>query len=242
MGIMLEESEPIPWNSGGFLLNLGFSNFLKLARRRYKQESLTKFVDISPCNSWSPLCRAAANGLLSLMDNLLGLGAQLDTDGCPLGSAMMAACEYGRESSVIFLARRGAALTYSSPSGFRSAYLAAQKFADILEWLLVRRFVDQAKLSATSSCLSELEERDNAGGSYAWSGPRKVELIITGAMERHPKESSFEYWIRLTREKKAWRGKVVPLVPGRRSTRSSNLVPEEYVRIHPEGYEVRRDG
>ncbi|KAK8004617.1 glycoside hydrolase family 3 protein [Apiospora arundinis] len=175
------------------------------------------------------------------MDNLLGIGAQLDCDGCPLGSALMAACEHGRKNSVIFLARRGAALVYSSPSGFRSAYLAAQKFPDILNWLLVGRFVDQAKLSTAPSCPNGLDG-DNTVGSYAWSGPRKVEFIITGAMERHPKESSLEYWTRLMREKKAWRGKVVPLVPGRRSTRSSNLVPQEYVRIHPDGYEVRRDG
>ncbi|KAK6815723.1 ankyrin repeat-containing domain protein [Apiospora arundinis] len=152
----------------------------------------------------------------------------------------MAACEYGRESSVIFLARRGAALTYSSPSGFRSAYLAAQKFADILEWLLIGRFVDQAKLSATPSCPGGLEESDIVGGSYAWSGPRKAELIITETMERQPKESSFEYWVRLMQEKKTWRGKVVPLASGRQTARPSNLVPQEYVRIHPDGYEARK--
>ncbi|KAK8058055.1 hypothetical protein PG994_008503 [Apiospora phragmitis] len=173
------------------------------------------------------------------MDNLLGIGAQLDSDSSPSGSALMAACEFGRKNSVIFLTRRGAALAYSGPSGFQSAYTTAQKYPDILRWFLVGHFVDQTKLSPGPTNPDGLEDSDLYDIPYKWSGPTKAELVIAGAMERFPQESSLDYWSRLMQWKKWWRGKVVPQYPGRRTTRPLNLVPQKYVRIHPDGYETK---
>lgn len=241
MDIELNEKEPIQWMRFRQFRLAALTNFLKLARRKYTKAALRNFVGNSSCNAWSPLCLAASAGFVVMMDNLLGIGADLDSDGCHLGSALMAACEYGRKSSVVFLTRRGAALSYSGPSGFRSAYTISQRFPDILSWLLVDRFVDQAKLSAVPYAADGLEDSDQNDASYTWRGPVKVELVITGAMERQPSESSKEYWIRLMQWKKHWRGNVVPLIPGRRTTRPNLVIPLEYVRIHPDGYEVKRD-
>lgn len=238
--IRLDDSKGIPWVWTVSPKDSEFFGFLRLARRKYRPEVLEPFLNLSPSNAWSPLCMAATCDSLSVMDNLLGIGAQLDSDGCPLGSALMVACEYGRKSSVIFLTRRGAALSYSGPSGFRSAYIAAQKFPDILSWLLVDRFTDQAKLPAAATVSDGLGDGDLHDVSYTWRGPIQAELVITGAMERRPRESLREYWARLMRVKKAWRGKVVPQSPGRRTTQDLNLWPKEYVRIHPDGYEVKR--
>ncbi|KAK8099893.1 hypothetical protein PG999_010267 [Apiospora kogelbergensis] len=240
MDTALEDGKPIPWKFMILARHEVFSDFLRLARRKYKQDTLREFINVAPDNAWSPLCTASSTGLLGLMDHLLGIGAQLDSDGCPLGSAMMAACDAGRKSSVIFLTRRGASLSYSGPSGFRSAYIAAQKFPDILQWLLVDRFTDQSKLTATPHDSDGLEDRAENDLPYTWYGPAKAELVITGRMERNPKESSLTYWIRLMAEKKNWRGKVVPTIPGRRTTHPLNLVPQEHVRIHPDGYEVKK--
>lgn len=240
MDIALEDSKPIQWEGIDMSWFKMFSNFLRVARRKYKQDTLREFINLVPDNAWSPLCKASSAGVLSLMDDLLGFGAQLDSDGCPLGSAMMAACDAGRKNSVIFLTRRGAALSYSSPSGFRSAYIAAQKFPDILHWLLVDRFTDQSKLTATPDDSDGLDDHAENDLPYTCCGPEKAELVITGRMERNPKESSLAYWIRLMAEKRSWRGKVVPTIPGRRTTHPLNLVPQEHVRIHPDGYEVKK--
>ncbi|KAK8012874.1 hypothetical protein PG991_010249 [Apiospora marii] len=240
MDLRLEGGDPLPWTFMTFSGNSRFGVFLKLARRKYRHDVLERFINVSPCNAWSPLCLAAASASMSIMDNLLGIGAQLDKEGCPLGSALMVACEFGRKESVTFLTRRGAALSYSGPSGFRSAYTAAQKFPDILSWLLVDRFTDQAKLTDAPTTPDGLRDGDLYDVSYTWGGPIQVELVITGVMERQPKESLREYWTRLMREKKACRGKVVPQSPGRRTTRDLNLWPKEYVQIHPDGYEVKQ--
>ncbi|KAK7967900.1 uncharacterized protein PG986_002177 [Apiospora aurea] len=240
MDIRLEDSNPIQWAGINLTALPGSLGFLRLARRKYRREALEMFINLSPCNSWSPLSLAAASGSVAIMDSLLSLGAPLDSNGCPLGSALMAAGEAGQEDSVIFLVRRGAALTYSGSSGPRSVFVAAQKFPDVLNWLLVGRFMDQAKLAAATTFPDGLEDGDKYDRLYTWGGPIKAELIITGIKERHPQESSFEYWCRLMRIKKCWRGRVVMLTPGMRTTRPSNLVPREYVRIHPDGYEVRR--
>ncbi|KAK7963448.1 ankyrin repeat-containing domain protein [Apiospora saccharicola] len=237
--IRLEDSKILPWKWTLPLKDSEFSGFLRLARRKYRSEVLKRFINLSPSDAWSPLCLAAICDSLGVLDNLLGIGAQLDSDGPPSGSALMVACEYGRKKSVTFLIRRGAALAYSSPSGFRSAHIAAQKFPDILRWLLVGRFIDQAKLQAAATTSDGLGDSDFRDVSYTWGGPIQVELVITGAMERRPKESFGEYWIRLMREKKAWRGKVVPQSPGRRTTRDLNLWPKEYVHIHSDGYEAK---
>ncbi|KAK8112255.1 uncharacterized protein PG998_008712 [Apiospora kogelbergensis] len=238
MDIRLEDSKPIPWDAAG-LPNWKFFSFLKLARRKYGHKALERFVSPSSC-LWSPLCLVAVNGSLATAHELLDTGVQLDSEGCPSGSALIAACEAGRKSSVIFFTRRGAALTYSSSSGFRSAYIAAQKFPDILQWLLVDRFTDQSKLTAAPNDSDGLEDRAENDLPYTWCGPAKAELVITGRMERNPKESSLAYWTRLMAEKKSWRGKVVPTIPGRRTTCPLNLVPQEHVRIHPDGYEVKK--
>ncbi|KAK8064209.1 hypothetical protein PG996_008861 [Apiospora saccharicola] len=237
--IRLEDSKALPWTWVSVPKDSEYSGFLRLARRKYRPEVLKRFINLSPSDAWSPLCLAATCDSLAVMDNLLGIGAQLDSDGSPSGSALMVACEYGRKKSVTFLIRRGAALAYSSPSGFRSAHIAAQKFPDILRWLLVGRFIDQAKLQAAATTSDGLGDSDFRDVSYTWGGPIQVELVITGAMERRPKESFGEYWIRLMREKKAWRGKVVPQRPGRRTTRNMHLWPKEYVHIHSDGYEAK---
>ncbi|KAK8065194.1 hypothetical protein PG997_011941 [Apiospora hydei] len=132
MDIRLEDSNPIQWTEINISVLSRFHVFMKLARRKYGLEASKRFINLSPGNAWSPLCLAAINGSIAVMDSLLSLGAPLDGDGCPSGSALMAAGEVGQEESVIFLTRRGSALAYSGSSGFRSVYIAAQMFPDLL--------------------------------------------------------------------------------------------------------------
>ncbi|KAF6812509.1 ankyrin repeat protein [Colletotrichum plurivorum] len=238
--IDLEDATPYPWNTIASVQLAAFiSTAYPLFRKRYGRQVFQRFANLMPTGIESPLCRAAKQGSVLALEHLLELGASMDLEGCPFGSALMAACESGSLDGVEFLVRRGAALSYVGPNGLRSAYVSAQKSESILRWLLIDRFVDQQKLTdvprydrADNNMYSEL---------FSWGGPVKVELVISGQMERLHHESSREYWSRLMEEKVGWRGKVVPLNTGRRTVFQSCLVPQEIVRVHPQGYRSSKD-
>ncbi|OTA97079.1 hypothetical protein M434DRAFT_392249 [Hypoxylon sp. CO27-5] len=167
------------------------------------------------------------------MGNLLTLEANLEFEGCPDGTALIAACHAGRLESVIFLVRRGATLSYHGPNGFRTAF-DKRTPKHILQWLLVTRFTDQGKIRETpvgsSSSMSAILR--------PWSGIVKTEMVICEDLERDPDESSMDYWIYLMGAKKRLRGKVVPVDDKRKTVRPLKLIPVEHVRIHPDGYEI----
>jgi hypothetical protein len=164
--------------------------------------------------------------------NLLEIGADIDFEGCPSGSALMAACSYGQFKVVKYLVREGASLCYWGPSGFRSAFLSCNGSAEVLHWLLVGRFSDQSKLTTAA----EPGMAPTSDGLRPWSGITTAELVIIGGMERGETESAKQYWSRLMQIKAGWRGKVVPNTTKWRTGRSSRLVPIETVRVHPDGY------
>lgn len=102
-----------------------------LFRKRYGFRALRKFANLAPTDSQAPLCEVAKLGSVLAMENLLELGAPIDLDGCHSGSALMAACEFGRKGSVKYLVRRGAALSYTGSNGFGSAYYSAKGHQEI---------------------------------------------------------------------------------------------------------------
>ncbi|KAI1079048.1 ankyrin [Whalleya microplaca] len=234
----IEKTKPVPWNAYSF----GYISFLttkfRLYRRRLPIHVFRTIINSEPDNSWSPLCGLASVGRLTAMENLLATGAILEFEGCPAGTALMIACEAGKLESVKLLLRRGAALSYHGPKGFRTAFDETKTPKRILDWLLVTRFTDQAKLEETSDNNPSIQPVQ----MQPWSGTTKAELVICGSLERRSMESAKEYWIRLMRAKTEWRGKFVPPMGGRRTARPSRLIPFEPVRIHTEGYEVPRVG
>lgn len=209
----------------------------RLYRRKLGTESFRVFMNHESTVGWSMLSRSAAGGQLNIIENLLSVGAHIDFEGCPSGSALMAACSANRLDSVQLLVRRGASLVYQGQTGFRSAFEAAKNSKQILNWLLVERFLDQRKLESAADVSLSAQNADVS----LWSGIIKAELTITGRLERKASESSKEYWIRLMREKLERRGTVIPQNTGRRTSRPSRLIPEELVHIHAEGYEFHNN-
>ncbi|KAF0319327.1 ankyrin repeat protein [Colletotrichum asianum] len=195
-----------------------------LFRKRYGLRALGQFANLTPTGSQAPLCEAVKQGSVLAMKNLLD---------CSSGSALMAACEVGRKDFVKYLVRRGASLSYTGSNGFRSAYKSAKGHEEILKWLLVDRFTDQQKMTVGLDS-NPRDEMDR--GPFFWSGPIKAELVISGQMERLPHESSREYWSWLMKEKVQCGGEVLPPSTRRRTASPSNIVPQETVRIHPQGY------
>ncbi|OTB03024.1 hypothetical protein M426DRAFT_13064 [Hypoxylon sp. CI-4A] len=168
------------------------------------------------------------------MENLLALGAQLEFEGSPSGTVLMTACQSGRLESVILLVRWGAALFYHGPNGFRTAFDETKTSKPILQWLLVTRFSDQGKIGDASYDVSSSEPVQ----VQPWSGITKAELVICGELERRSDQSSKEYWIYLMRQKREWRGNVIPITDKRKTIRPSKLRPVESVHIHSDGYEA----
>lgn len=231
--LRLEDATSVSWNTTSRGRMAWLTTAYPLFRKRYGLRALGQFANLVPTDSQAPLCEAVKRGSISAMKNLLDLGAPIDLEGCPSGSALMAACRVGRKDLVKCLVRYGASLSYTGSNGFRSAYESAKGHKGILKWLLVDRFVDQQKLTDSFDS-SPRDEMDR--GPFFWSGPIKAELVISGRMERLPHQSSREYWSWLMKEKVKWRGKTLPPNTRRRTVSHSNIVPQEIVRIHPQGY------
>ncbi|KAI0383992.1 ankyrin [Hypomontagnella monticulosa] len=235
----VHKANPFPWylpmNALGHQMWI-LTKAFQLFWRKIPHSDLRRIANTEPIDCWSPLCRFASLGALVAVENLITLGADIEFEGCPEGTALMAACSAGRLESVIFLVRRGAALSYFGRDGFRTAVDRSKTPQSIIEWLLVTRFTDQPKIMDVSS------DGSSTGSAVVrpWSGIRKAELVISGYLERCSDESSIDYWIFLMAEKKEWGGRVVPIVDRRKTVRPSNLIPREPVRIHPDGYETPR--
>ncbi|KAI1771159.1 ankyrin [Hypoxylon cercidicola] len=231
----VQNTGPYPWRLFRQIRDLHWlTTKFPMFHRRIPLDDLRRIANTEPNNCWSPLCLSASQGVPMAIENLLTLGADLEFEGCPAGTALLAACSAGRLESVISLVRRGAAISYYGASGFRTAIDKTKTPPHIIHWLLVDRFTDQAKIK------EEPHEGYSTSplGIRPWSGITKAELIISEDLERRSDESSKDYWIYLMAQKKRWRGKVVPVVDRRRTVRPSNLVPIERVRIHPDGYEA----
>lgn len=212
-------------------LNKHFNMYL----RRLGPERLLAWANLEPTDSWSPLCMLASIGQTLAVTNILRLGADVDFEGCPSGSALMVACAAGRIEPVKILVRHGASIYYSGPNGSRSAVDAARTHQTIMAWLLVDRFTEQIKISDPADVNSSAHPIPIVKG---WSGIAKAELIITGTDERQVHESTWDYWIRLMSVKRWWRGRIVRQNEMAQTHRPSRLNPVESVRICPGDYGV----
>ncbi|KAK8007952.1 hypothetical protein PG991_010503 [Apiospora marii] len=228
--IGLSDLSPIPWK---YLARKDepyplFNKHFRLYQRKLEKIDLLRIANLQPNTGWSPLCLTALEGNTEAIGRILDLGAMLDHEGSPEGSALMLACTAGAFSAAKLLVRRGASLFYTSPNGqHRSAMVAAGASPNMTHWLLVGRFIEQPKL-----CTPKTMEGEEA--YKPWSGSIKAEYLIMGNLERDPRESSFDYYKRLMRIRDLMRGQVVPPSQKGRTCRQSRLIPVEKVRRHPD--------
>lgn len=152
----------------------------------------------------TPLCNAAIAECMPGIDFLLGIGADINKEGCFQGSPLMAASHFGRLEAVKMLFRNGALTSYASEEGlYRNAFTAGRHHRRIIHWFLVGRFQDQNKLAQTSYESAEgLTERP-------WSGSGQIEWRLTGDMRQRRGESGLDYFCRVQRMKTEARGLVV---------------------------------
>ncbi|ETS79164.1 hypothetical protein PFICI_09017 [Pestalotiopsis fici W106-1] len=204
----LDKTTPFPWH----LLPSPFVDIAFLVtrfrhfRRLLSTDDFTRIMNMQPDRGISPLCWAARMNRLDIMDHCLEMGANIDFEGMPFGSALMVACSYGQLDSVKFLVRRGAQTSYIGQNGPVNVMKRTQSTI-VRQWLLVGRFNEQKRITSagyeTAANWSDCVLRP-------WSGIREARLMLTGRREMLPHESSFDYAKKLATIRRDMRGKIVP--------------------------------
>lgn len=183
------------------LLNLAYQSdpecisLVKKLRHVFSIGFLAKVLSRTIRSVASPLCLAASFNTVEMVEALITLGAELDLEGCPYGSPLMAACTWGSLDVVRYLVRSGALLNYVSEDGFlRSAVSLSCRHEKIKRWLLVGRHTEQKRLNH--------EPSQSSSHQAVWSGPRLFRLALPAYMQRDFGESRWSHLQRLENWKK----------------------------------------
>ncbi|KAK3372615.1 ankyrin repeat-containing domain protein [Podospora didyma] len=148
----------------------------------------------------SPLCVHSQVGAVSMMEVLLRVDAEIETECLLHGTPVMAAARCGRLELLKVLVRRGARTGYDSSSGtYRTAVYCGRRHPHVVRWLVVERFTEQLKLSEDAF---PLPDRTAVKEIKPWSGLVVVEFPLAAGWRKRWDESSEEYAARLQRLRK----------------------------------------
>lgn len=213
----LQKMTPFPWHHEwpNFYKMAFLTRNFELYRRRLPHDTLKRIMNLQPERGISPLCRASSRGIREIMENCLTMGAEIDFEGCSLGSALMTACACGRLDAVKLLVRRGAAISYVGKGGLTSAVVAGQRSKAVLAWLLVGQFNEQRRLNRGDKASSGSGVNREV---QPWSGIGKAALRLIGRYEMQPYVSSLDYAVWLSALKRRMRGEVVRVAEVRATT------------------------
>ncbi|GME48106.1 uncharacterized protein K452DRAFT_357690 [Neofusicoccum parvum] len=146
-------------------------------------------------------CAAVANKT-KMLDVLLEFGADVETEDPVEGTPLMIACATGQFAAVEFLVRRGARAAYESGGVSWSGVRAAEKYPEVVEWLLVGRYTSQKKLERGPGVETE------PSAFRLWSGVRAVEVPLSGKLARSAGKSTLDYCVRLHEFRRDMEGRV----------------------------------
>ncbi|CAH0030040.1 unnamed protein product [Clonostachys rhizophaga] len=206
---LLDRLEPFNWQ----LLATGhIPPFLKRLFRHYSrrlsQDDFQRWANLQPEKGWSPLCRAAVFGDVVCVKNCLSLGAEVDFEGSPLGSALMAASTCGQLEAVKVLVKHGSAISYTGKEGTMSA-LSVARSKTVRRFLLVGQF-------QRPRGIGDADPRNNSWDDKNlkfWSGIAQARLRLDPMMQV-PEMSRLEYAIALARIKLDMRGQIASIIDG----------------------------
>lgn len=201
--------------------------------RRWPRAEWSRYVNACPPRYLSPLCLAAARGLLWELSWLLQPGgADPEQEGSAEGTALMTACSHGRIEAVKILVRSGARVAYvkrppgeggggDGPPVIQNALEYAREFPEIVRWLLVGRYTDQGKIpdrphDASAAAAAELRgcarPAEGAEGAPEIGRVLQVRYVLTGTNREYgrlQKESMLAYLLRVAEIRLSLRGTVI---------------------------------
>lgn len=201
--VNLEITAPFPWHLD-FWIDLPFMQSMwRHLRRRLSEENFTRIANLQPTQGWSPLCRACIRRKkIDLIQNCLTLGADVDFEGSPHGSAVIVASACGNLDAVRLLVRAGASLSYRGENGHKSVFTFCRSKV-VRRWLLVDRFTEQRMISMKPQWGDSQRVRPSAGRAVAG-----LKLVGERAMCYY--DGRIDYAIKLAEMREEWRGKVIP--------------------------------
>lgn len=205
----IQALDPFPWDWHDASLKTLIPPLLdtfRHFRRRFSHKKLKRWLNLEPRKGWSPLCRAASQGHTQVMENCLSMDADIDFEGCPLGSALMIASACGILESVKLLVRRGASVCYIGKRGPINAYLVARSKA-VKRWLLVDRFHDQLRIKSADAHTASRQLK-------FWSGTAKAIFELSGMNKQQWEESTLEYATKLAGIRQDLRGRALVRIEG----------------------------
>lgn len=126
----------------------------------------------------TPLIDTAIAGLTESMRVFLRSGADSEVCHPRYCTALIASCKTGQLASVKLLVRNGARLECLQHAEETNAVQAASKHKQIIAWLLVKRYIDQYKITRHP------HNGEEVGSCRPWSGIRTVQIPLQGVCER----------------------------------------------------------
>ncbi|VUC35566.1 unnamed protein product [Clonostachys rosea] len=208
---LLDKLEPFSWHETPtgywppFLVKL-----FRYYSRRLSQDDFQRWANLQPEKGWSPLCRAAVLDDVVPLKNCLSLGAEIDFEGCPLGSALMVASTCGQLEPVKVLVKHGGSMYYTGKEGKMSALSVARSKA-VRHFLLVGQFQGP-------KTLEDSRPGNNGSGDddkiKFWSGIAQARLRLVYPIIEDATLSSLEYASALSRIRVEMRGRVASIIDG----------------------------
>ncbi|KAI9687050.1 MAG: hypothetical protein M1822_002460 [Bathelium mastoideum] len=116
--------------------------------RRLGTQRALELINEKPTHFVTLLYLAVALNEISVIQFFLNIGAEVDADGGPEGTALMAAATAGRLDAVRLLVDAGASITYWDRGHLMNGVKAAKHHPDVLRWFLVGRFTKRRFIGA----------------------------------------------------------------------------------------------
>ncbi|KAI0544531.1 ankyrin repeat-containing domain protein [Xylaria curta] len=172
-------------NAAALLINIAKS--YRLVYRCLSGQSMSICSESVTTGMSSLFYHAASLGIIEALDNFFAIGISLEWECCDQGTALMIASANGRLDAVEYLVRKGAQLCYNTANGNeRSAINVARAHQEIVDWLLIGRFLDQRKLSASAM-------REDNAPICAWSGVSSIPIDMKWEWRQMRDETIWEY-------------------------------------------------
>ncbi|KAF2805570.1 ankyrin [Mytilinidion resinicola] len=135
---------------------------LKMFLRRMTKTAASRIISAQPSED-SLVCIAVQNAAYSMTEFLVQHGAHLEAEGRrQQGTALIIACEASRLPHVKLLIRSGAKIFGTKQGEPISAVYSARHFPEIVQWLLVGRYVEQKQLSSGQDGVEEYQANTRA--------------------------------------------------------------------------------
>lgn len=198
----LNTTIPFPWHLHLDKPSYFIGTLWRYFRRKLTEEGFARLAHLQPAQGVSPLCQASGVNDLELIRNCLSLGAEVDFEGSPHGSAVIVASACGNVDAVRILVQAGASLSYTGKKGQKSVFTFCRSEA-VRRWLLVDRFTEQRLIDMKPYWGDDGTLRRRAGTAVA-----RLKLVGSRAMCHH--ETMIDYAERLEDMRKEWRGMVIP--------------------------------